>query len=355
MSGTSLDGVNAVLAEIDGRRCEVRATHYRPFPRDLVDALLALHAPGYDELHRAALIAGTLAELYAGTTQALLAQTSFSPNLIRAIGCHGQTIRHQPGHGYTLQLGNAALLAELTGITVISDFRSRDIAAGGQGAPLVPAFHDALFRVPDVHRGILNLGGIANLTRLAPDIPTSGFDCGPGNMLLDGWVQARLGKSYDAGGQWAASGRCLPALLERLLQHPFFLRPPPKSCGREEFGMEHLLPLLSGEEDPADVQATLVELTVTGIAGALRQWISPPEELYVCGGGGHNTFLLERLSAQLPETRIALTDALGLPADWVEAAAFAWLAAQTLDGQPGNLPDVTGARGPRVLGAIHPA
>jgi anhydro-N-acetylmuramic acid kinase len=358
MSGTSLDGVDAVLAAFDNGHSEFLASHHLPFDDSIRAEALALHDRGNDELHRAALLANRLASAYAEAVAALLSKVSRRGTPIgeiRAIGCHGQTVRHAPQRGYTLQLNNPALLAELTGIAVIADFRSRDIAAGGQGAPLVPAFHDALFRSPDVHRVILNLGGIANLTNLAPQSATTGFDCGPGNMLVDAWAQRNLGQPYDSDGTWAASGKAIPELLERLAAHPFLALPPPKSCGREDFKLAWLTAQLSGTERPEDVQATLAAFTVKTVVDAVRRHCGTPDELYVCGGGARNIELMRLLAEATPGRRTTTTDFLGLPVDWVEAAAFAWLAWRTLHGQPGNLPAVTGARGPRILGAIYPA
>jgi anhydro-N-acetylmuramic acid kinase len=365
MSGTSLDGTDAVLAGFDGKRVECLASHHVPFDKALRAEALALHDRGNDELHRAALLGKQLAHTYAAAVVALLAKVSrgvtegnprgsTAPRII-AIGCHGQTVRHAPQQGYTIQINNPALLAELTGITVVADFRSRDIAAGGQGAPLVPAFHDALFRAPDVHRVILNLGGIANVTNLAPGSATTGFDCGPGNMLMDAWAQRHLGQPYDHDGAWGATGKVLPELLDRLLAHPFLALTPPKSCGREEFNLAWLTTKLSGGERPEDVQATLAAFTANTVADAVRRHCGTPDELYVCGGGAHNGVLMRQIAAALPQSRTTTTDFLGLPANHVEAMAFAWLAWRTLHGEPGNLPAVTGARGPRILGAIYPA
>jgi len=355
MSGTSLDGIDAVLAAFDGGRIECLASHYQPFDDAIRREALALHERGTDELHRAALFGSRLAHAYADAVEALLGKVSHGDTPITAIGCHGQTVRHAPQHGYTTQLNNPALLAELTGITVVADFRSRDLAAGGHGAPLVPAFHEAMFRSPDAHRVILNLGGIGNLTDLAPGRATTGFDCGPGNMLMDAWVHKHRGESCDRDGAWAATGTVLPELLARLLQHPFLALPPPKSCGREEFNLAWLTRQLSGNERAEDVQATLAEFTATTVADALRRHCGTPDELYVCGGGARNGHLMRLLGARGAARRVAATDFLGLPAEHVEAAAFAWLARRTLRGEPGNLPAVTGARGPRILGAIYPA
>lgn len=357
MSGTSLDGVDAALVDFSAATHPPRilATAYQPYPARLRAELLALHTPGHDELHRAALLAQELAHLYAQSVSTLLTQANIPARQIRAIGCHGQTIRHVPQQGYTLQLHQPALLAELSGIDVIDDFRSRDIAAGGQGAPLVPAFHAALFDSTHLHRVILNIGGIANLTHLQPGQPVSGFDCGPGNMLLDAWIQQHQQQPYDKDGAWGSQGRVLPDLLDRLLTHPYFAAPAPKSCGREQFNLAWLNSHLQGTEAPADVQATLVALTTHAICAAIRREYGIPDELYVCGGGAHNKSLMTRLADELPDTRVSTTDTLGIPVDWVEAVAFAWLAWQLLQGKPGNLPEVTGARGTRLLGAIHPA
>ena len=355
MSGTSLDGVDAVLVDFSGARPELRCSAYLAYSEPLREEILELHQSCADELHRSLCLANRLAQIYARAVEKILAAAGLGPGAISAVACHGQTLRHQPAQGYSLQLNNPALLAELTGIAVVADFRSRDIAAGGQGAPLVPAFHEAVFAQAGCHRVVLNLGGIANLTDLSPGLPTLGFDCGPGNMLLDAWCRRHLDQAFDAGGAWAAAGEILPNLLERLLAHDFFALPAPKSCGREQFNADWLDSCLDGKEAPVDVQATLTELTARGVQRGLCQARGAPAELYVCGGGAHNALLLRRLQALLAPTRVATTDSLGIAADWVEAIAFAWLAERTLRGLAGNLPEVTGARGSRVLGAIYPA
>lgn len=355
MSGTSLDGIDAVLAGFAGGHPVCRAMHYVPFEEHIRAEALSLSSIGRDELHRAATLGNELAKAYAGAVTELLAQAGVTAKSVHAIGCHGQTVRHAPEFGYTLQLNNPALLAELTGIAVVSDFRSRDIAAGGQGAPLVPAFHDAAFRDNQRHRVILNIGGIANLTDLAMDQPTRGFDCGPGNMLLDAWAQRHLEQRFDAGGNWSRQGRTMPHLLSRLLSHPFLEATPPKSCGREQFNIEWLESMLAGNESAQDVQATLTEFTAATSAAAIRQHCLGAQEIYVCGGGAHNQALMALLREKLSECRVDTTELLGLPPDWVEAMAFAWLAHRHLAGEPANLPAVTGARGLRVLGALHPA
>jgi len=357
MSGTSLDGVDAVLAEIGpAGQTRLLHTHYLPYPDTLRAQLLALHTPQPDEIHLAAIAANELARLYAKAIKAVLGDVA--PGTVRAIGCHGQTLRHRPMDGYTLQIGNAALLAELTGITVIADFRSRDIAAGGQGAPLVPAFHAQVLGHPDTHRVIANIGGIANITDLPVNGTVRGWDTGPGNMLLDAWIKRQRGAHYDRDGAWAASGTVHPGLLAALMKHAYLQLPPPKSAGREQFNLDWLDALLGSLNEaitPPDVQATLLEFSATSLADAVNRECGGAQELYVCGGGAHNGALMQRIRAHLPDVRVATTAAQGIEPDWVEALAFAWLARQTLHHAPGNMPAVTGARGERILGAIYPA
>lgn len=355
MSGTSLDGIDAVLADFNQPNPELISKFFLPYNGILKLAVLELHQPSHNELHQTQIIGNQLARLYAQAVNALLAQTEYSADQICATGCHGQTIRHCPEHGYTLQIGNAALLAELTGITVVSDFRSRDIAAGGQGAPLVPAFHDKILRHPDTHRVIVNIGGISNLTNLAPGIATSGFDCGTGNLLMDAWCMQHLGKSYDTAGKWAATGKVLPALLIEMLSEPFFALPPPKSSGRDLFNVAWLHSKLQGDELAEDVQATLLELTCRTITDAIRAQCQGVQEIYLCGGGAHNLTLHNRLSAMLPDCTVQTTSALGVDSDFLEAIAFAWLAQQNLLNLPANLPMVTGAAHPCLLGAVYSA
>jgi anhydro-N-acetylmuramic acid kinase len=355
MSGTSLDGIDAALVDLSQSVPALVASHYQPYAEPLKEALLALHQVSHNELHQSQLIANRLAHEYADATQVLLKKAGAAIGSIQAIGCHGQTVRHRPEHGYSVQLNNAALLAELTGIHVVGDFRSRDIAAGGQGAPLVPAFHDRVSRHPAIHRTILNIGGIANLTDLAPDKSTAGFDTGPGNLLMDAWISRHQDKPYDKEGAWAASGKVIPALLKKLLTEPFFAAAPPKSTGRDLFNLAWLGRHLNGDEAPADVQATLLALTGDSIAAAIQRFCGGAKEIYVCGGGAHNEALLSHLRHALPQCRIQKTEVLGIAADWMEAIAFAWLAQQTMHLRPSNLPGVTGARHPCVLGAIYPA
>ena len=353
MSGTSLDGVDAVILEVSGQQNQILQTGFEPYPLTLRDRLLVLHHPTDNELHETAVLANELARLYAKAVQDLLAKAGVDHKRVSAIGCHGQTIRHRPEAGYTLQIGNPALLAELTGITVVSDFRNRDIAAGGQGAPLVPAFHQAVFGTADRDRVILNIGGIANVTTLPRQGLVKGFDTGPGNLLMDAWAHQHLGERYDAGGAWAASGKLIEPLLAALLAEPFFQLPPPKSTGRDLFNLAWLESSLDERYAAVDVQRTLLELSTTSIAQAIRKFCGNAEDIYVCGGGAHNTALLQGLRDQLPASAIHLTDTLGIAADWVEAAAFAWLAQQAMQRTPGNLPDVTGAKGERILGAVY--
>lgn len=359
MSGTSLDGIDAVLAEVSAQgKTALLASAYLPYPQDLRLRLLNLHAPQIDEIHLAAVAANELASLYADAVHTLLAQSAQDKACVRAIGCHGQTLRHRPDAAYTLQLGNAAMVAELTEITVVSDFRSRDIAAGGQGAPLVPAFHAQALRHPSIHRVIANIGGIANLTDLPPAGLVRGWDTGPGNMLVDAWVAQHTGARYDKAGAWAASGQVKAELLHDLLSHDFLRMSPPKSAGREQFNLAYLYAALSklpSTIKPEDVQATLLEFTALSLCQSIKQECAGAQEVYICGGGIHNEALVNRIKVGLTPTPVYSTSNLGIDPDWMEALAFAWLARQTVHQLPGNLPEATGARGPRILGAIHPA
>ena len=361
MSGTSLDGIDGVLADFSGPRMRVSHHASAPFAPALRAELLALNTPGDNELHRAALAGNALSRAYAEVVQTLLQRSGLPASAIRALGAHGQTVRHRPqefdGTGYTLQLLSPALLAERTGITVVADLRSRDVAAGGQGAPLVPAFHQGVFGRPGETVLVLNIGGISNLSVLGADGSVLGFDCGPGNALMDHWCQLHTGQPFDAGGAWAATGRVLPALLATLLQEPFLHKPPPKSTGRDLFNPAWLGAHLQGFEEaaPVDVQATLTELTASACSISADSYLNDSTLLAVCGGGALNTYLMARMQAICSQARVVSTDVLGLPALQVEAAAFAWLARQALHARPGNLPAVTGAIGPRVLGAVYPA
>jgi anhydro-N-acetylmuramic acid kinase len=365
MSGTSMDGVDAVLVSL-GRKDQPMQVHghvHRPFSRALRQALLALNNTDTDELHQAALAANALSRTYGQAIDELLHQSSTAAATVRAVGAHGQTVRHRPGQfdgtGYTLQLLNGALLAELCGIDVICDFRSRDVAAGGQGAPLVPAFHAAIFQSPGIAQAVLNLGGIGNITLLGTNGSISGFDCGPGNVLMDIWCERHLGLAYDDGGQWASQGRIDQTLLNRLLAEPYMNQPPPKSTGRDLFNaswLDHILSALGLEGgNPVNIQATLAELTAQSATNALMKYLPEVTQMLVCGGGARNRHLMQRLSELLSGIEVVSTDKAGLPPMQVEAAAFAWLARAFVDRQPSNCPTVTGAVGARVLGALYPA
>lgn len=367
MSGTSLDGVDGVLVDFSGSAPRVVLAESEPFAPAFQAELLALNTAGHNELHRAALAANQLAAAYARVVNTLLnraAALGIPRSQVVAAGAHGQTVRHQPpgagpaGEAYTLQLNNPALLAELTGLDVVADFRSRDVAAGGQGAPLVPAFHQGFFGRRGATVSVLNLGGISNLSILPPDgKAVTGFDCGPGNALMDAWCQQHTGQAFDAGGRWAARGRLVPALLARLLDEPYFSLAPPKSTGRDLFSLAWLADKLApfGRERPEDIQNTLTEFTASSCAAGVNSYGKESEALIVCGGGAYNQHLMQRLQAALPQLRVSPSDQHGLPPLQVEAAAFAWLARQAMQRQAGNLPGVTGAAGPRVLGAIYPA
>ena len=354
MSGTSLDGVDAVLVDFQSSPWRLIASHSLDYPPEIQAEALALNGRGEDELERAATLGIALSLCYADATQALLASAGIDPRAVTAIGCHGQTVRHRPDRGYTLQVINGAALAEHTGICTVCDFRGRDVAAGGQGAPLVPAFHAARFRSSGAHRVIVNIGGIANLTDLPPDGPVSGFDIGPGNILLDGWAQSHHRAPFDRDGAWAASGQVIESLLAAFLAEPYFAARPPKSTGREEFNRDWLARFAPEAHEAADVQATLAELTAATVSGAIETHCPSATEILLCGGGAQNSDLVRRLAARLLGRTLKDTDELGVPSKLVEAFAFAWLAREALAGRPGNVPSVTGASGPRVLGAIYP-
>ncbi len=365
MSGTSLDGVDAVLLELGSPEASSASPgslrvlgHVQlPMPPALRAEFAALNQPSTDELHRAQLAGIELSRLYARALDELLREAGVGAAQLTAVGAHGQTVRHRPELGYTVQLGAPAWLAEQCGITVVADFRSRDLAAGGQGAPLVPAFHRAVFGRDGVDLAVLNLGGIANLSLLYADGRVLGFDSGPGNALLDLWAQRHLGRDFDPGGAWGAGGVVLPELLQRLLDDDYFRAAPPKSTGRDYFDAGWLDLRLRGFEsvEARDVQATLARMVAASVAAELQRHMPGAGELLVCGGGAGNLDLLRHLRELLPTCELLDTRAGGLEPQQVEAAAFAWLAARTLDGLPGNLPAVTGARGPRVLGAVYPA
>jgi len=363
MSGTSADAVDAVLIECRGGQFrQVVATEERRYPDDLRQLVLALGTGSRDcPLGTLCEIEAAVAELFSSAALGVLRRAVLKPGDIAAIGSHGQTVFHRGGaHALTLQIGDPGRIAERTGITTIGDFRRRDIALGGQGAPLVPAFHHALLAVPREPRVVLNLGGIANLTLLpgARESAVRGFDTGPGNALLDEWSRLQTGESYDRNGHLAGAGRVVPGLLAALLEAPFFALPPPKSTGRGDFRLAWARERFPGLDrlPPADVQASFVELTAATIADALDEYQPRTRRLFVCGGGIRNPYLMERLRARIPgRISIESTAAVGLDPQAVEGAAFAWLAMRALDGQTGNLPAVTGARAATILGGIYPA
>jgi anhydro-N-acetylmuramic acid kinase len=362
MSGTSLDGVDGVMVDL-GTSTRVLGHCSAVFSDALKTEFLTLNVAASNELHRAALAGNALVQVYAQVVQQLLKRTGIKALEVRAIGAHGQTVRHRPAEfdsvGYTIQINQPALLAELCGIDVVADFRSRDVAAGGQGAPLVPPFHRAFFGEEGTSRAVLNIGGISNVTVLNADAGANliGFDCGPGNALMDNWCLAHTGAAFDDAGAWAASGEINSALLETLLSEPFFQKPPPKSTGRDLFNATwlaqhlHAIPSIK----PVDVQATLTELTALSCASSITAAMADCTSLVVCGGGAHNKHLMARLQNALPRTRVESSDSLGLPPMQVEATAFAWLAQQAVMRVPASIKSVTGARGARILGAIYAA
>ena len=355
MSGTSLDGVDGVLADFSNGGIRTIEAAFVPFPDALRTELMALQANGDNEIEREAIAANGLAHSYAACVDALMAHAG---GPVAAVAVHGQTIRHRPELGFTRQTNKPSLLAELTGIDVIADFRSRDIAAGGQGAPLVPAFHAAAFGKPGTTRVVVNIGGIGNISVLHGDGRVTGYDTGPGNVLLDGWIGRHQGRQYDEDGAWGAGGRADPALLAVLLEEPYFHQSAPKSTGRDLFHLAWLDARLAGFAGlaAADVQATLVELTAQTIAGAILGEGVPVDAVYVCGGGAYNGALLRSLAAALDgKVPVESTAELGIAPNRVEALAFAWLGYRFNQRKPGNMPAVTGAKGLRVLGALYPA
>lgn len=362
MSGTSVDAIDAALVEIGDSGVRLLASHSHGLPDTVKAAVIALCRPGPDEVQRLGALDRVLGELFAEAVLALLGKTGIPATAVRAIGSHGQTVRHHPDgpQGYSLQLGDANTIAARTGIPVVADFRRKDVALGGQGAPLMPGFHKAVFRNADSDRAVVNLGGIANITVLPkdPDQAVWGYDTGPANGLMDAWSFQHQGVMLDEGGAWAASGQVDWSLLARLLAEPYFLQAPPKSTGRELFNMDWLARNLAGAGErarPEDVQATLLELSARSVAEAVKSALPAGGSVFLCGGGVHNRALLARLRALLPEYGVAPTDTLGVGADWVEAMGFAWLAQCHCHGLPGNLPEVTGARRLAVLGGYYPA
>jgi anhydro-N-acetylmuramic acid kinase len=354
ISGTSADGIDAALVRF-APRLEVIAAATTPYPDALRAQILGLATANaaitLDDYGRLDVQIG---EQFARAATSLLRDAEVAASDVAAIGSHGQTVRHRVGgeHPFTLQIGDPSVIAERTGILTVADFRRADVAAGGQGAPLLPALHAAVFSDAAIPRAILNLGGIANLTILAPGRDVIGFDTGPANCLLDAWAQRHLGKPRDDNGAWAATGRVDAGLLAGWLRDPYFAMPPPKSTGREDFNLDWLDARLPPDLAPADVQATLLALSARSIADALRTHAASTREAFVCGGGVHNAALMDALRSEIDPIRLDSTAGLGLDPDYVEAVGFAWLARARLQGLPGNLPSVTGARGPRVLGNV---
>lgn len=362
MSGTSIDAIDCALLHCSAQRIELVATLVSVIPGGLRADIAAISQPGDNEIERLGILDRKLGQLFAEAALALLADSGFDPKDIAAIGSHGQTIRHRPPSAgnetaFSLQVGDPNTIAELTGITTVADFRRRDIAAGGEGAPLAPAFHAAAFAASGRNRAIVNIGGIANLSLLNGTILAAGFDTGPGNTLLDHWIARHKNERYDHEGLWAAGGTVIPALLAALNDHPYLACQGPRSTGKEAFNLEWVdtclqyLPACPAQ----DVQATLAEFTARSIATAVHDWDRKTEEVYICGGGAANTDLMRRLQQHLGAVPLSTTAALGLDPDWVEAAAFAWLAWRSIAGMPGNAAQVTGAVGDRVLGGIYPA
>jgi len=361
MSGTSLDGLDIAAISINPSNNRTRFIAAQGFelPSLLRSNILSLTQAGNNEIEKLGRLDVALGHLFADSVNNFIAEHNLPRALIHGIGSHGQTIRHRPEAGFTLQIGDANIIAEKTAVTTVADFRRRDMACEGQGAPLVPAFHDDIFRETGKDRVIINIGGMSNITILSESkLPKLlGFDTGPGNVLLDAWIQKNKGVEYDKDGQWAASGTCQPNLLNAMMGCEFFHTAPPKSTGREDFNIEWLDNILTryNHVNDADVQATLLELTALTITKEVERIALTTPELYVCGGGARNQTLMQRLQALNPDSELATTHTLGLHPDWVEASAFAWLAYRTLTNQSGNSPAVTGAKKSTILGAIYPA
>ena len=356
ISGTSVDGLDLALLDASSTTPRIVDARVEALPDTLASELRALAIPIEDHLDRVARADAALGDFIGHAVRRFVGSRT-----IMALGSHGQTIRHDPRGqpAYTVQIGDPNRIAEVSGIDTVADFRRRDIAAGGEGAPLVPPFHDALFRVPDVRRVVLNIGGIANVTILGDRDTVRGFDTGPGNALLDAWIRVHRGDPFDRDGAWAAGAEPIPELLARLERDPYLAEPPPKSTGKERYNLEFVRRHLDGSETAAAVQATLAEFTAASIDQAVAAWAPAAEEIVVCGGGRMNADLMRRLrrraSGHASPRAVTATDDLGVDGDAVEAAAFAWLAHRFVDRLPGNAPGVTGAAGPRLLGALYPA
>ncbi|RYY73226.1 MAG: anhydro-N-acetylmuramic acid kinase [Gammaproteobacteria bacterium] len=358
MSGTSADAIDLAIVDFHQNKSELIGSHSLPLTPEIRHQIHSLTIPGHNEIDRLGQLDCQLAELFALAISQLLGKLGLNPQQIMAIGSHGQTIRHRPpgnrDASFTLQIGDPNIIAERTGITTVADFRRRDMAAGGQGAPLVPAFHHAVFQSTSVDRVVINIGGMANVTWLPKSGKTLGFDTGPGNVLMDVWILKHLGKAYDTNGDWAASGTPDSELLLQLLSHEFFSQLPPKSTGREAFNLEWLSSMLKHKTlHAADVQATLLQLTAHSIVKDIKKLATEECEIYVCGGGAYNLNLMTELALQLPQSKVATTEELGVAPEWIEAMAFAWLARQTMMRKAGNLSAVTGANREIILGGIY--
>ncbi len=361
MSGTSLDGIDTIMIDLSDQ-AKIIGTHYQPYNDLLRQKLRRLATGCNDELTLYASLDTELGILFANTINQLIDKTEIAREDIRAIGSHGQTVRHLPDKIFpnSLQIGNPNIIAEHTGITTVADFRRRDIAAHGQGAPLVPAFHQAIFSHHEHYRAIVNIGGIANVTFLPPTINPAemviGFDIGPGNTLMDTWIYRHKGEKHDQNGNWGETGTCNQGLLNALIADPYFSTPPPKSTGPEYFNLVWLENYINQHPDiPVNIQATLCELTSISISNVISAFDTHPSEVFICGGGSHNNYLMQQLSNKIPDSKVRTTSDIGIDPDWVEAAAFAWLAQRTLNGLPANLPAVTGATNPVILGGIYQA
>jgi anhydro-N-acetylmuramic acid kinase len=358
MSGTSADAVDLALVDFANANAHLTATHSFALPSVIRHKIHTLATPADNEIDRLGELDKQLGEIFSDVINQLLSKLQLPPSQIVAIGSHGQTIRHRPPgalkYPFTLQIGDPNVIAERTGITTVADFRRRDMAAGGQGAPLVPAFHHAIFHDETIDRVVVNIGGMANITWLPKSGKTLGFDTGPGNVLMDAWILKHLGKAYDSNGDWAASGTVNIDLLQHLLAHRFFAQLPPKSTGREEFNLAWLdTQLAQIHLSPADIQATLLALTAHSIAQDINQLTSSSCEVFVCGGGAYNLTLMEQLACFLPNAKIASTADLGIAPEWIEAMAIAWLAQQTMNRKPSNLSAVTGATREVILGGVY--
>lgn len=354
MSGTSADGIDAALVDFTNTQPELIAHHYAAYSPALKKSILALNHPGHDEINRLGELDRLLGKAFADATNTLLQQSGVAAKDIRAIGSHGQTIRHHPQLRFTLQIADPNIIAAETGITTIADFRRRDMAHGGQGAPLVPAFHQTILRTAKLDRAVVNIGGVANITFLPCDMDKSilGFDTGPGNNLMDAWTQKHLQQTHDNLGAWAAQGKISQKLLDALLNDSYFKRQPPKSTGPEYFNIKWLENYLSSDIKPVDVQATLAELTAITIVDAVKN-LMHDGEILICGGGVHNQHLMQRLQTIAKPLSVLSTEAYGVDPDWMEAMAFAWLAKQTLEKKPGNVTQVTGAKKAAILGGVY--